>query len=74
MVKKEDNLENIARWVRERRHSSGLTQAAAAALCGVGTRFWGELEGGKQSLHIGKVIKVLNGLGLTLDVRPRGGR
>lgn len=72
MVKKEDNLGIIAHVVREKRKASGLTQAAAAALCGVGTRFFVELEQGKQSLHIGKVIKVLNGLGLVLDVRPRG--
>ncbi len=74
MVKKEDNLGIIARMVREKRKASGLTQATAAALCGVGTRFFVELEQGKQSLHIGKVIKVLNGLGLALDVRPRGAR
>lgn len=74
MVKKEDNLEKIALMVREKRKSSGLTQAMAAALCGVGTRFFVELEQGKQSLHIGKVLKVLNGLGLTLDVRSRGSR
>lgn len=74
MVNKEDNLGMIAHVVREKRKSSGLTQATAAALCGVGTRFFVELEQGKQSLHIGKVIKVLNGLGLVLDLRPRGAR
>jgi y4mF family transcriptional regulator len=74
MLKKEDNLEKIAQMVREKRKSSGLTQATAAVLCGVGTRFFVELEKGKQSLHIGKVIRVLNGLGLVLDVRMRGSR
>lgn len=74
MAKKEDNLEKIALMVREKRKSAGLTQATAAALCGVGTRFFVELEQGKQSLHIGKVLKVLSGLGLALDVRSRGSR
>lgn len=74
MLKKEDNLGKIARLVREKRKSSGLTQATTAALCGVGTRFFVELEQGKQSLHIGKVLKVLSGLGLTLEIRPRGSR
>lgn len=74
MAKKEDNLGKIAKIVREKRKSSGLTQADAAALCGVGTRFIVELEKAKQSLQIGKVLKVLNGLGLDLDIRVRGGK
>lgn len=74
MVKKEDFFENIGREVRYQRQALGLTQATAAALCGVGTRFFVELEQGKQSLHIGKVVAVLNGLGLDLHIRSRSSK
>lgn len=57
--------------IRACRKSSGLTQAEAAALCGVGIRFLSEIENGKPTAHIGKVIKVITGLGLALRVAPR---
>lgn len=67
-------LSEFAQKVRSQRKSAGLTQAEAAALCGVGTRFLSELENGKHSLHIGKVLQVLAGLGLTCHIQPRGQR
>lgn len=74
MAKKIDFLENLSYEVRHQRQSLGLTQAKAAALCGVGTRFMVELEQGKQGLHLGKVVTVLNGLGLDLLIRSRRGK
>ncbi len=44
----------------------GLTQLDAAGLCGVGERFLSELERGKQSAELGKVLQVLRRLGLRL--------
>ena len=67
-----DFLKNLGKTVRKRRKNSGLTQAEAAALCGIGTRFLSELENGKQSLQIGKVLQVLSGLGLVLEIKPKG--
>ena len=58
--------------IRVCRKSSGLTQAQAAAVCGVGIRFLSELENGKTTAHIGKVLKVITGLGLDLHLVPRG--
>jgi len=57
--------------IRAGRKASGLTQAQAAAVCGVGVRFLSELENGKATAHIGKVLKVVTGLGLNLRVAPR---
>ncbi len=62
---------DIGAVIRRRRKSSGLTQAEAAALCGVGTRFLGELERGKSTAQIGKVIRIVNGLGLHLQIAPK---
>jgi transcriptional regulator with XRE-family HTH domain len=37
-----------------------MTQADASALCNVGIRFLSELENGKPTLQIDKVLKVAN--------------
>jgi HTH-type transcriptional regulator / antitoxin HipB len=60
--------------IRTRRKSDNLTQAEAAALCGVGTRFLGELERGKETAQIGKVFQILKGLGLELHITSKGVR
>ena len=58
----------IGALVRQQRQSQGLKQADAAGLLGVGVRFLSELERGKESLEIGKVLHVLEGLGLKLYI------
>lgn len=63
--------EDIARAVRTRRKELGLTQADAAGLCGVGIRFWSELENGKKTLQLGKVLAVLDRLGIVLQAGER---
>ena len=63
---------DLSRVVREARKRSGLDQAAAAGLVGVGTRFLGELERGKETLRAGLILKVLHRMGLELWIVPRG--
>lgn len=58
--------------VRAHRKAQGATQAEFAALCGVGVRFISDLENGKPTVELGKVLQVLNCLGLEASVRPRG--
>ncbi|MDD3902116.1 MAG: helix-turn-helix transcriptional regulator [Sphaerochaeta sp.] len=62
---------DIATLVRSRRKELGLTQKEASGLCGVGVRFWSELENGKESLHLGKVLTVLSRLGIDLNAEKR---
>ena len=52
--------------IRSRRKSLGLTQAQAAGLCGVGERFLREVEHGKTTAEIGKVLLVAQALGLRI--------
>jgi y4mF family transcriptional regulator len=59
--------------IREHRRRAGVRQADAAALCGVGTRFLSEVERGKETAEIGRVLQVPTRLGLELRVTPRGG-
>ena len=57
--------------VQAAREKSGLRQAQAAALCGVGTRFMSDLENGKPTLQTAKVLKVLRALGMQIILQPR---
>jgi y4mF family transcriptional regulator len=60
--------EDISSIIKNRRKSLNLTQAECASFCGVGVRFFSELENGKQSLHLGKVLQVLQTLGLKIHI------
>ena len=64
--------EDIGLCVRAQRKAQGATQAEFASLCGVGIRFISELENGKPTMELGKVLQVLKCLGLEVSVRPRG--
>jgi len=54
--------------VRNKRKQDELTQIELAGLTGVGVRFLSELENGKPSVQLDKVLLVLAGLGLKLGV------
>ena len=62
---------DIGAAVRKKRKEDGLTLADAAALCGVGYRFMSDLENGKATVQMGKVLQVLTALGLDLYVASR---
>jgi len=64
--------EELGRCVRARRKEQDATQAEFAALCGVGVRFISDLENGKPTMELGKVLQVIKCLGLELSIRPRG--
>lgn len=57
--------------VRLARKSQGLLQEDLAGVAGVGTRFIVELEAGKPTLQLDKVLAVLGTLGLTLRLEPK---
>lgn len=54
--------------VREQRQRLGLAQAVLADLAGVGVAFLYDLERGKPTLRIDKVLSVLDALGLGLSI------
>ncbi|MBD5414056.1 MAG: helix-turn-helix transcriptional regulator [Treponema sp.] len=63
---------DISTLVKERRKALGYTQAEVASFCNVGLRFLSELENGKETLQLGKVLKVVNILGIDLIAKQRG--
>ncbi len=61
----------VSERIRARRRALGLTQAALADLAGCSPRFVGALEAGKPTVHLDKVLAVLDVLGLDLSLAPR---
>lgn len=62
----------LGELVRQMRRSQGLIQADLAGLAGSGNRFVVDLERGKPTLQIQRVLDMLDLLGLEVTVRPKG--
>jgi y4mF family transcriptional regulator len=71
MKNKAANAADIGTAVRKKRKEDGLPLADAAALCGVGYRFMSNLENGKATVQVGKVLQVLTALGLDVYIEAR---
>lgn len=65
------SLSELGQIIASTRKEQGMTQEQLAAACGVGIRFIGELENGKEGCHAGKVFLVVQMLGLNLTVLSR---
>ncbi|MXO63453.1 type II toxin-antitoxin system Y4mF family antitoxin [Qipengyuania oceanensis] len=59
----------IGQIIREERKELGLRQDELAAASGVGLRFLVELERGKVTVQMGKVLDVLAALGCELQIK-----
>ena len=68
MPRQIQNTTDIGQTVQTYRKKQGLTQQELALLANVGRRFVVELEQGKQTAQIGKVLQVLNALGIGLNL------
>jgi y4mF family transcriptional regulator len=62
---------DIGRIIRAKRREIGVKQDAAAGLSGVGAKFLSQLENGKETAELGKVLQVLKKLGLEIYIFPR---
>ncbi len=60
---------NIALQIRNLRKKSKLTQVDFAKRAGVGLRFIRELEGGKTTVRMDKLMQVLDFLGYHLELK-----
>ena len=59
-------LKALGTLVRTERKARGLNQTELAHLAGVGLNFVGQIEAGKSTAHIGRVLSLLQALGLEL--------
>lgn len=64
-------VEDIGELIKKERKRAALKQADCAALCGVGVRFLSELENGKSTLEIDKVLRVVKLLGFEIKMEHK---
>jgi len=62
---------DIGRVIHQKRREVGAQQETAAGLAGVGTKFLSQLENGKETAELGKVLQVLKAMGLEVYIFPR---
>jgi transcriptional regulator with XRE-family HTH domain len=65
------SVTDIGGAVRSRRKGDGLTLVDAAGLCNVNYRFLSNLENGKPTVRLDKVLQVLAALGLEFEIKER---
>lgn len=74
MAKQVKNPADIDALVRSTRKEQNLRQDELAGVSGVGLRFIVDLEAGKPTAQIGKVMQVLQTLGCSIDILAPGER
>ena len=62
----------IGELVKDTRTGMHVTQQSLAMAAGTGLRFIIDLEKGKPTCEFGKVLEVLNTLGISIVLTPRG--
>lgn len=68
------NVEDLGNLVRKIRNKQNMTQADILGLANTGNRFIVELENGKQTVRLDKVLAVLDVLGLEVLIQKKGKR
>jgi y4mF family transcriptional regulator len=64
--------EQLGSAIRARRRQLKVTQKDLAMTCGTGLRFIIDLEKGKPTCQIGKILQVLQALGLKFQITSPG--
>jgi y4mF family transcriptional regulator len=59
-------VKEIGLIIQKKRKSQGMTQPQLAMACGTGIRFIVDIEAGKETCQIGKVLMVLQMLGISI--------
>ena len=66
------NPEQLGAAIRTRRRQLKVTQKDLAMTCGTGLRFIIDLEKGKPTCQIGKILQILQALGLKFQITIPG--
>jgi len=69
-----NNLPQLANLLESERKRQKLTRAQAAAVCNVSPSFIRDAETQPERCSLGKLVQLVNGLGLTLDIAGHSGR
>ena len=71
MEKRIDDPIVLGQLIRTQRKQSGLTQTDLAGLCDVSMKFVNQVENGKATAEIGKILRLVTTVGLDLIARTR---
>ena len=63
------NVSELGKLIKDTRKSQGLTQADLAISANVGVRFIVDVENGKETAQIGKILQVCQMLGLEIEIK-----
>jgi HTH-type transcriptional regulator/antitoxin HipB len=66
------NMDAMGAAIKKRRKEMGYTQAFLAAYAGVSASFLSDLENGKETIQMNKMLLILQLLGMDLFVDERG--
>lgn len=69
---KVSNTKELGQQIRERRKALGYTQGFLSEFSGLSASFISNTENGKETAEIGKVILLINLLGLDMELKTRG--
>ncbi|MES2767751.1 MAG: type II toxin-antitoxin system Y4mF family antitoxin [Bdellovibrionota bacterium] len=58
----------LGKFIREQRESRGISQTDLAHLSGTSLNFISQLENGKESVRISKVLDILSSLGIKIKL------
>ena len=65
------SVNEIGILVRDARKAQGISQEQLAGVATTGTRFISDLENGKSTIQLSKVLRVLDALGLGMYIFNR---
>ena len=69
---KVNTTKELGKMIRQRRKEIGYTQGFLSDYSGLSASFISELENGKETAEIGKVIFLANLVGLDIELKTRG--
>ena len=65
-------VSELGAQIRERRKLLGYTQSFLAEYSGLSVSFISDIEHGKETCEIGKILYLVNLLGMDLEISARG--
>lgn len=65
------STEDLAQLVRTRRYELGLSQTALSGITGIDRAFLSLFERGKRGMSIGVLLRLVQALGMDIEVRRR---
>jgi HTH-type transcriptional regulator/antitoxin HipB len=69
---KVETAAELGQLLRDNRVAQRFTLERVSGMTNIGMRFLSELERGKETAQLGKVLQIIHQLGLEVIIQPRG--